>query len=130
MVRWVGWVLVAACCAAQALVAIGQPWAALTLLLLLQEMPEHTAYQEMTELHFAVIDYYKRSEELPKSLEALTQEHWANPEPLGAVPNDPWGTPYDYTTAGASYRLRSFGRDGQPDTEDDIWRHGNPDLRR
>lgn len=37
-----------------------------------------------------------------------------------AIPNDPWGKPYEYKLNGAAYELRSLGADGQSGTEDDI----------
>lgn len=41
---------------------------------------------------------------------------------LGAQANDPWGRPYKYerTPDGLGYMLTSAGKDGQPDTGDDI----------
>lgn len=39
----------------------------------------------------------------------------------GALPSDPWGNPYDYTLLSEhTFRVRSLGEDGLPDTSDDI----------
>lgn len=41
---------------------------------------------------------------------------WAGPYLKKAVPNDPWGKPYQYKSPGehGEYDLFSFGKDGQP----------------
>lgn len=36
------------------------------------------------------------------------------------VPTDPWGYPYEYASDGEDYVLFSVGKDGQPETEDDV----------
>ncbi|MCA9214411.1 MAG: type II secretion system major pseudopilin GspG [Planctomycetales bacterium] len=35
-------------------------------------------------------------------------------------PLDPWGSPYQYTSDGDSFRIWSLGPDGNPDTGDDV----------
>ncbi len=43
------------------------------------------------------------------------------PDSIVRVPADPWGQPYEYTIEDAtSYRLRSYGPDTKPDTDDDL----------
>ena len=37
-----------------------------------------------------------------------------------AIPNDPWGKPYEYKLNGGSFELRSVGPDGQSGTDDDV----------
>jgi general secretion pathway protein G len=36
------------------------------------------------------------------------------------VPVDPWGYPYQYESDGENFVLFSVGKDGQPNTEDDV----------
>lgn len=36
------------------------------------------------------------------------------------VPLDPWGNPYQYESDGENYVLFSVGKDGQPNTDDDV----------
>ena len=44
------------------------------------------------------------------------EANWAGPYLKKAVPNDPWGNPYNYLQPGAhdnDYDLMSFGKDGR-----------------
>jgi general secretion pathway protein G len=69
----------------------------------------------------AVDQYVLVHKRPPESLEALTQATAADPQPfMREIPNDPWGNSYTYRVDGANYSIRSFGRDGQPDTADDV----------
>jgi general secretion pathway protein G len=49
--------------------------------------------------------------------------NWRGPYLRKAVPNDPWGNPYVYSSPGENskqgYDLLSYGADGQPGGEDD-----------
>jgi len=51
-------------------------------------------------------------------------KNWKGPYLKSDVPNDPWGTPYVYTSPGvhnpSSYDLASNGPDRQEGTDDDI----------
>ena len=49
------------------------------------------------------------------------EARWAGPYLTKAVPNDPWGRPYQYRLPGqhGEYDLLSFGKDGQPGGEGD-----------
>ena len=49
------------------------------------------------------------------------EARWAGPYLAKAVPNDPWGRPYQYRLPGqhGEYDLLSFGKDGQPGGEGD-----------
>ncbi|MDD3352664.1 type II secretion system major pseudopilin GspG [Zoogloea sp.] len=56
-----------------------------------------------------------------EGLKALTEKpadlaRWSGPYLKKAVPEDPWGKPYQYLQPGAhgEFDLLSFGRDGQP----------------
>jgi general secretion pathway protein G len=52
---------------------------------------------------------------------------WAGPYLTSALPNDPWGQPYQYEALSAEeFRIWSNGPDGQQGNEDDI----NPALER
>jgi general secretion pathway protein G len=75
----------------------------------------------MANLEFAIRNYRKVRGQFPGTLEALTVGTANDPEPfLSAVPKDPWGQPYEYRIDGDRSTLRSFGEDGQPDTDDDL----------
>lgn len=64
------------------------------------------------------IGHYPASE---SGLKALTEKpagenHWNGPYLRGALPLDPWGTPYVYRFAGNTplgFELESLGKDGQ-----------------
>jgi general secretion pathway protein G len=45
---------------------------------------------------------------------------WAGPYANKDIPNDPWGNPYQYESTGGSYRIWSWGEDGQDGTGDEI----------
>jgi general secretion pathway protein G len=45
---------------------------------------------------------------------------WAGPYSKKQVEPDPWLNPYQYESTGDSFRVWSFGPDGQDGTEDDI----------
>ena len=44
------------------------------------------------------------------------EKKWSGPYLKKALPNDPWGRPYDYRQPGehGDYDLLSYGKDGQP----------------
>ena len=71
------------------------------------------------------IDLYKLDKKkLPSSLQDLLQTD--NERGGGAymktIPKDPWGNEYEYRATGnKDFTIRSYGDDGQPDTEDDIF---------
>jgi general secretion pathway protein G len=50
-----------------------------------------------------------------------SEPKWDGPYLSKALPNDPWGRPYQYRSPGehGEYDLFSFGRDGQPGGTDD-----------
>lgn len=53
------------------------------------------------------IELYKiTNSNFPKSLQALV------PDYIKKVSNDPWNNPYQYSTSGSNYELKSFGADG------------------
>lgn len=81
------------------------------------------AYQTALELYHLDLGRYPQSTEglaaLAKAPSGATG--WAGPYLDKAVAADPWGTPYDYTSAadGSGYTLRSFGADGKEGGEGD-----------
>ncbi len=59
----------------------------------------------------------------PDSLEGLMtnttgRSTWDGPYIRSAVPKDPWGNDYNYTSTGSQYTLMSYGADGSPGGED------------
>ena len=70
----------------------------------------------------AINQYRMVHKKLPGSLQDLTESDGRMPKPpLPAVPEDAWGNPYEYKALDrSSYRLRSLGPDGLPETADDI----------
>lgn len=55
--------------------------------------------------------------EKPSGLEDDSKWFPALDEP---VENDAWGNPYEYTSDGTTFEIRSMGPDGQSNTDDDI----------
>jgi general secretion pathway protein G len=54
---------------------------------------------------------------------------WRGPYMDSAIPDDPWGNPYQYSVPGANsqpYRLYSFGADGKPGGSEDNADVGDP----
>ena len=69
------------------------------------------------------IDMFRmRHKKLPGTLEALTVTDSRNPHPfMKSIPKDPWGNAYEYRILSRSkYQLRSYGPDGEPETDDDV----------
>jgi general secretion pathway protein G len=59
----------------------------------------------------------------PDSLEGLMtnttgRSTWDGPYIRSAVPKDPWGNDYVYSSTGSQYTLISYGADGSPGGED------------
>lgn len=93
-----------------------------------------TARAQMDALHKAIQAYRIDMGQFPPNdagLKALVEApgadpRWRGPYLEGALPLDPWGTPYQYRTpgtAGRYYDLVSFGRDrtmGGADEEADL----------
>ena len=87
----------------------------------------HRTTEEVGTLASAVKKHLIGHGVLPSTLNSL----WMKPDdfPNGVewvkclnepIVEDPWGTPYRYTTDGASFRIRSNGPDRQENTDDDI----------
>lgn len=90
---------------------------------------------DIDRLKGGLLDFQRRYGRFPTEDEGLAvlwsrstadpeiEERWS-PTFDTAIPNDPWGNPWEYTPDGLRkegyYDLSSIGRDGQPDTEDDI----------
>ena len=87
----------------------------------------HRTTGEVGMLASAVKKHFIGRGVLPSTLNSL----WTKPDdfPNGLewvkclnepIVEDPWGTPYRYTTDGASFKIRSNGPDRQENTDDDI----------
>lgn len=71
--------------------------------------------------------YQIRMNSLPETLEALRdgpsdsakQSKWTDPI-ITEIPVDAWGNEYVYEVNGNEFAIRSAGRDGQVNTDDDI----------
>ena len=72
---------------------------------------------------------YPTSEEGLQALNATPagEGRWAGPYLQKAVPNDPWGKPYQFKSPGerGEYDLYSFGKDGQAGGQDESADIGN-----
>jgi hypothetical protein len=84
--------------------------------------PRGVALSRLASLSTAILEWRRVEGRLPDGLDDLTR-----PTPTGSgallenVPHDPWGRAFDYARLDdRSYRLRSLGEDGVPDTEDDL----------
>lgn len=88
---------------------------------------QDTAKIQMQRIADAIELYRLTEKSVPDSLDQLTQED-ENGEPfMDDIPDDPWGTPYDYRPDGRNkFYLGSAGPDRQMDTDDDIV-HGAKD---
>ncbi|MEO1008179.1 MAG: type II secretion system major pseudopilin GspG [Planctomycetota bacterium] len=91
---------------------------------------------DVNTLKDALLDFNRRYQRWPTDDEGLAvlwssetvdpeqEDAWS--ESLGqAMPNDPWGNPWEYAEEGERregyYDLSSNGPDGEPDTDDDIY---------
>lgn len=84
---------------------------------------------QANNLKNAVQMYQIRVVRLPSTLEELRdgpsdsalQAKWQGLDPIiTEIPTDAWGNPYEYSVNGNEYEIRSGGRDGQTQTDDDI----------
>ena len=81
-----------------------------------------TAKTQMRNFATAIDNFKMLNKKLPGTLEELTETDEKNPHPfIDSIPADPWDNPYEYMPEERKYRIRSYGEDGQPDTEDDIY---------
>jgi hypothetical protein len=82
--------------------------------------------QYLADLAEEVSKYAERRGRLPAALEDLRDPEGTSP--FDAEPWDCWHQPFEYRVvdeADREFRLRSIGRDGAPDTDDDIvWPRG------
>lgn len=81
------------------------------------------AYQTALELYHLDLGRYPQTAEGLAALATAPSgaAGWAGPYVDKTIANDPWGTPYDYTSSAdaSTYQLRSFGADGQDGGEGD-----------
>ncbi len=83
-----------------------------------------TARAQMDALGKALDQYRLDTGHYPTSEQGLAalnaapagEARWGGPDLQKALPNDPWGKPYQYKAPGehGDYDLWSFGKDGQP----------------
>ncbi|MDA1194104.1 MAG: type II secretion system protein GspG [Planctomycetota bacterium] len=80
------------------------------------------AEAQMSNFESSIDTYRMRHKKLPSSLQDLTETDGRNPYPImKTIPKDPWGNEYEYRMLDRNkYELKSYGEDGDPDTEDDI----------
>lgn len=94
------------------------------------------AYQRTTQvtlenLKTSIRMYRVKVNEMPESLDALVtgpsdpnkKAMFGSPV-IEEVPKDGWGNDLTYTLTGNEFEIRSAGRDGQVNTEDDIVEKG------
>jgi hypothetical protein len=74
-----------------------------------------SAFQILGRLREALEQFHEESRSYPEKLADLkaNRDLLVEFEPSGHV-LDPWGHPYDYSSQGSSYTLRSLGSDGKP----------------
>lgn len=95
---------------------------------------ETAAQANMNTIKTSLIAYSIKAGNFPtteQGLKALVTRPETEPRPLGwkkiidEVPRDPWGFEFIYVNPGVkkpdSYDLFSVGKDGKPNTEDDVW---------
>jgi general secretion pathway protein G len=80
------------------------------------------AETQMHNFEQAINMYYAENRKLPQSLQDLTQEGKNGDSWMDSIPKDPWGNEYDYRRLDnkSKFVIRSYGEDGQPETEDDL----------
>lgn len=82
---------------------------------------------QMNSLKNNIQMYQIRMNSLPETLEALRdgpsdaskKAKWVDAI-IKEIPVDAWGNPFVYEVSGNSFTIRSAGRDGQVNTDDDI----------
>ena len=94
------------------------------------------AYQRTTQvtldnLKTSIRMYRVKVNQMPESLEALVtgpsdpeQKAMFGEPIIDEVPKDGWGNELTYTLSGNEFEIRSGGKDGQVNTEDDIVEQG------
>jgi general secretion pathway protein G len=77
-------------------------------------------------LYNACVYFQLQMQDFPASLQQLvedpgTNKKWAGPY-IDRIPKDPWGNDYvyEYQPGGAKPLIFSIGKDGQPNTDDDV----------
>ena len=80
------------------------------------------AETQMSSFKDAIGMYYAENRKLPNTLQDLTQENKDGEAWMDSIPKDPWGNDYDYRKLDnkSKFVIRSYGEDGQPETDDDV----------
>lgn len=81
------------------------------------------AKAQIAQIKNALIEFRSDNGRSPTSLQELVTrpadvKSWKPGGYLEKLPNDPWGTPYQYTPTGSSFEVRSLGADKQPGGQD------------
>lgn len=80
--------------------------------------------QLLEEYHIDVGSYPQGSDGLAALMEAPgslgDSTRWDGPYSKKAIPRDPWDREYVYESDGTSFKITSYGADGQEGTEDDV----------
>jgi hypothetical protein len=81
---------------------------------------------ELMQVRWFVELFWLQHNRLPTSLDELEHSFEGHQPITGSVPDDPWGTPYQYQSEGTDgeFVLYSVGPDGEAGTEDDIQPEG------
>ena len=69
------------------------------------------ASAQVEQMHFIIQEYQIKNGRLPANLENLQSTMPEGFTYSNNVPLDPWGTPFQYTVSGETYRLFSMGPD-------------------
>lgn len=74
------------------------------------------ANSQMKSLALKIEEYRMDNEDLPNSLDNLVSQpggadNWMGPYAKKADLKDPWGTPIEFSKSGASFTLKSLGKD-------------------
>jgi general secretion pathway protein G len=80
------------------------------------------ALSQISNIGSALAAYRLDVGQYPDTLEGLTRNTsgrstWDGPYIRNAIPKDPWGNDYVYTSTGSQYTLISYGADGRPGGE-------------
>lgn len=98
----------------------------------LGEADINNAETQMSNISQALRMYYMKHREYPSSLDALTEVDPKTGEPyLDSLPDDPWGSPYEFKVDGRKITIISYGEDKTASSEDDIiWPKEDEESRR
>ena len=76
-------------------------------------------FEQPLELYKLAFGSYPSNRIGLEGLRSAAEGKWRGPY-LREIPNDPWGSPYQYSVEGDGFIIVSFGEDRIANTEDDI----------